>query len=112
MLGQFKDFLDWATVLGIHNDVVILGLIGVGVLYFMYKQQKNQTEYSERNKKFLDKLEDVLVYLKDQHENIHNYHAGCTKDNATILAQRETMSEKVDNLEDHLKEIKKQLLFK
>lgn len=111
-IEQIEDFFKQSNQFGIHNDTAILAIIGSMVAYFMYKQMKFYKKHYEKVSSVAEKNTRLLEYLIKEHERIDNYHSVCIKDNGSVIAQRQTITEKVDNLEDHLKEIKKQLMFR
>lgn len=102
--------------LGIQDEFIVLSLAFLGVAYFLYKQNKLFHSYHKSMRSSTDKLDKTLSALKEAVDKFDTRCDGCEQlrnnEHTDSEVQRETFNEKLDNLEDHMKEVKKQLLFK
>ena len=111
-MDYLGSFFKWCNQFGIANDSALLAIIGIAVCYFMWKQLRVFKKYHSMAANSAVRTIQLLEGLKEKHERIDDWHITCSQHEAPDLAQKETMKEKIDNVEDHLKEIKKTLLFK
>lgn len=89
-------------------------ICAASVVYLLYKQSI-QT-YRAIVQETMNRIEQLLKNVKTGVDNFDSRCDACKqlRNSWHVDSEvwKETMNEKIDNLEDHMKEIKKQLLFK
>lgn len=115
-MDSIKNIFKQFESIGIADEFIILAFIGAIVAYLMQKQCRIFKSYhNNMTSNFLSYQSDIISLRKA----IHNLNTTIIKHDDIVSkqlnetsVQRGMVGEKIDGLEDHLKEIKKQLLFK
>ena len=121
-MEQIKTFFEACQQIGMQDEQVLLAIVGALLAWFVWRQNKIFKVYHQlistsitainvaiqtMSKSIVDindyqkKIDDHLIY-QDRMVN-----AQYTQNEI----QRETVKEKLDGLEDHIKEVKKHLIF-
>lgn len=111
-----KSIFQFFEKVGIQDEFILLIFVGVAVAYLIWKSNRIFRSYHINLMQFLQRFEQKMDWLKDVHDRNESrleqqeesFRAQITQHEV----QKEAVKEKLDNLEDHMKEIKKQLLFR
>ena len=111
-----KSIFEQFESIGVADEFIVLAFIGAIVAYLMWKQCRIFKSYhNNMTKNFMEYRSDVVSLKKaiyKLNETIIRHDDIVVKQLSETAVQRGMVGEKIDGLEDHLKEIKKQLLFK
>lgn len=115
-MESIKTVFELLEKLGIQDEFIILAMIGAVVAYFLYKQNKLFQSYHALMQTMMSRIEQLLSNVKIGVDGFDSRCDACEQRlnswHTDAEVWKETTNEKMDNLEDHMKEIKKQLLFK
>jgi hypothetical protein len=135
MEQYMKYFFQIFESMGLHQEFVILSMIGIVVTWLLWKQSRLFRAYHKTLVTFLAKQDQKvdgleghwkkfdLEEVKDKIDGLGNnwvrFNAQCSdcakhrvELDKEYAVWRESVNEKFDQVEDNLKEIKKTLLFK
>lgn len=63
-MGNIKDIFQFLETVGIQDEFVVLAIIGIGVAYLMWKQNKIFISYHLMMNRSINGLEQILSALK------------------------------------------------
>lgn len=107
----FKQFKS----IGVEEEFILLAFVGLGVIQLLFLHYRLLRKNSKLFLVMVKKIDDTATLLVKKLKNLDDYHTGCANRSAEEMiktwVQRKTLEEKVDTLEDQVKEVKKQMLF-